>query len=248
MSVLTEEERRRQSGGPYVERGVLYEHGNQRQLQPNEVASATQYANDYWSQGNVPPPRPTPTSGPGGQTRPPLRSIRPFQGFTPKHAMEGFDYGREQDVAKSAKDAFAYLSNQAPPPPLNDKNGLAVWFSTYIRPGMQELGHNVTDVDGDKFRFNNWQGDFWVDYGRGAGAPGGALAWQADYAQGGPSSQSYNHTQNAIMGVPKAQPSSTNYGAPSAAVLQPLQPQAPAGPDMTAYYQYLEQLLGQESR
>lgn len=106
------------------------------------------------------------------------------KGFTPKHAMEGFDFAREQNTGKSAKDAFAQLSNQAPPPPLNDKAALGAWFNQYIKPGMDALGHNVSDVQGDKFRFKNWQGDFWVDYGRGAGADGGALAWQAEDAGG----------------------------------------------------------------
>lgn len=192
-------------------------------------------------------PRPSPE--PVGETPPdwkPVPSglgVAPFQGFSPKYAMEGFDTQRTQDVGKSAKDAFAYLSNAAPPPPIGDKNALAVWFTTYIKPGMMELGHNVTDVDGDKFRFNNWQGDFWVDYGRGAGAPNGALAWQADYAQGGPASQAYNHTQRSIMGVPN----SYTGGAPTnakSAVLQPLQ-QPQDG--MDAYYQYLQSLIqGQE--
>jgi len=101
-----------------------------------------------------------------------------FMGFTPKHAMEGFDFQREQNTGKSAKDAFAYLANQAPPPPLNDKAALGAWFTQYIQPGMNELGHKVTNVNGDKFGFENWQGKFNVDYGRGAGADGGALAWQ----------------------------------------------------------------------
>ena len=103
-----------------------------------------------------------------------------YTGFTPKHAMEGFNFDREQNTGKSAKDAFAYLANQAPPPPLNDKAALGAWFQQYIAPGMNALGHNVSSVEGDKFRFKNWQGEFDVDYGRGAGADGGALAWQAD--------------------------------------------------------------------
>jgi len=103
-----------------------------------------------------------------------------FQGFTPKHAMEGFDFNREQNTGKSAKDAFAYLSNQAPPPPTNDKAALQAWTEQYIVPGMTALGHNVSNVQGDKFHLKNWQGDFDVDYGRGAGAEGGALAWQVD--------------------------------------------------------------------
>jgi hypothetical protein len=103
-----------------------------------------------------------------------------FQGFTPKHAMEGFAFDREQNTGKSAKDAFAALANQAPPPPTQDKAALAQWFTQYIAPGMNDLGHKVSNVEGDKFRLDNWQGGFDVDYGRGAGADGGALAWQVD--------------------------------------------------------------------
>jgi hypothetical protein len=103
-----------------------------------------------------------------------------FQGFTPKHAMEGFAFDREQNTGKSAKDAFAYLANQAPPPPIHDKAALGAWFKQYIEPGMNQLGHKVSSVDGDKFRYSNHEGEFDVDFGRGAGAEGGALAWQVD--------------------------------------------------------------------
>jgi hypothetical protein len=36
----------------------------------------------------------------------------------------------------------------------------------------------VSSVDGDKFSFNNWQGNFDVDYGEGAGGDRGRLSWQ----------------------------------------------------------------------
>ena len=130
--------------------------------------------------GPITPP-PAQRAAVGPTAAPPVQPSV-FRGFTPKHAMEGFDFAREQNTGKSAKDAFAYLANQAPPPPLHDKAALGAWFTQYIKPGMDALGHNVTDVQGDKFRFKNWQGDYWVDYGRGAGAQGGALAWQADDA------------------------------------------------------------------
>jgi len=121
-----------------------------------------------------------------------------FQGFTPKHAMEGFDFNREQNTGKSAKDAFAYLSNQAPPPPINDKAALGQWFTDNIRPGMEALGHKVNSVEGDKFNFSNWQGDFDVDFGRGAGAEGGALAWQVDDGTAKMGSGPYVPKQNAV--------------------------------------------------
>lgn len=117
-------------------------------------------------------------------TAPTTPSFQPstFQGFTPNHAFEGFDFGREQNTGRSAKDAFAWLANQAPPPPLNNKDALGAWFNQYIAPGMNALGHRITGSQGDTFGFENWQGNFNVDFGRGAGAEGGALAWQVDPA------------------------------------------------------------------
>jgi len=131
-----------------------------------------------------------------------------FTGFAPKYAMEGFDTAREQDTGKSAKDAFAYLSNQAPPPPINDKAKLGAWFSQYIQPGMDALGHKVLSVDGDTFRFKNWQGEYDVDYGRGAGAEDGALAWQATDANAPPvlgANRGTSHAMPSASGVPGQQ-------------------------------------------
>ena len=130
-----------------------------------------------------------------------------FQGFQPRQAMEGFDFNREQNTGKSAKDAFAWLSNQAAEKgfaaPLHDKSQLANWFNDHIRPGMDALGHNSTVAAGDKFRFHNWQGTFDVDFGRGAGAQGGALAWQATDANAplptsAPANQIYANAQRQL--------------------------------------------------
>ncbi len=94
--------------------------------------------------------------------------------------FEGFNFDRPQDINKSAKDAFADLAKRAPvAAPLNDKSALGAWFSQYIAPGMNALGHKILSNAGDSFRFQNGQGLFDVDFGRGAGAEGGALAWQA---------------------------------------------------------------------
>jgi hypothetical protein len=128
------------------------------------------------------------TAGPAQDTpaRTPIQASI-FQGFTPKQAMEGFDFNREQNTGKSAKDAFAYLSNQAAEgghaAPLHDtspeaKQHYADWFNSYIKDGMNDLGHTVDSVNGDGFHFHDWQGNYDVDYGRGAGADNAALAWQ----------------------------------------------------------------------
>lgn len=94
--------------------------------------------------------------------------------------FEGFDFGREQNTGKSAKDSFAHYAKLAPTAPTHDKKALEAWAKQYVMPGMNADGHGVSSIDGDKLRFKNWQGEFDVDYGRGAGAEGGALAWQAD--------------------------------------------------------------------
>lgn len=96
--------------------------------------------------------------------------------------FEGFDFHRPQDVNKSAKDSFAELSNKAPAAPIQDKNALGQWFQQYIQGGMNDRGHKVSSVTGDKFTYGNHEGNFTVDFGRGAGAAGGALAWQAEPA------------------------------------------------------------------
>src|SRR6478752_3158859 len=106
-----------------------------------------------------------------------------FQGFTPNQTMHGFDFNREQNTGKSAKDAFAWLAQQAAaqghPAPLNAvgdaaKGQYGDWFNTYIAPGMNALGHTIDNVQGDKFTFHNWQGKYNVDFGEGAGAANGA--------------------------------------------------------------------------
>jgi hypothetical protein len=96
-------------------------------------------------------------------------------------AFEGFDFARGQDTKKSAKDSFAaHAKAAAVAAPINDKAALGDWAKQYVMPGMNADGHGVSSVDGDKLRFKNWQGEYDVDFGRGAGADGGALAWQAE--------------------------------------------------------------------
>lgn len=97
----------------------------------------------------------------------------------PSLPFEGFNFTREQDPAKSAKDAFAMLVSQAPDlPPGEDKAALAAWFQQHIAPGMNALGHTINWVNGDKINYSNWEGTYTIDWLRGAGAPGWGIAWQ----------------------------------------------------------------------
>lgn len=94
-----------------------------------------------------------------------------------------FNTARQQDPGKSAKDAFAMLSNTAPPPPFASKPQLAQWFSSNIAPRMNALGHQITSVNEDGFTFTNHEGTFFVDFAQNAGAAPGSmlqrLQWNA---------------------------------------------------------------------
>jgi alpha-glucosidase (family GH31 glycosyl hydrolase) len=74
------------------------------------------------------------------------------------------------------KDAFAMLANRAGTMPTTKAEAQS-WFETHIRKGMEELGHKINWVDGDKFSFTNWQGTFTIDFVFNAGGPDPALAW-----------------------------------------------------------------------
>jgi hypothetical protein len=90
----------------------------------------------------------------------------------------GFNFGRSQDITRSAKDAFAHLANAAGMMP-RTKTEAEQWFNTLIKPEMERLGHHIDWVKGDKFQFTNWQGTFVVDFVAGADGADPMLAWQA---------------------------------------------------------------------
>lgn len=103
-------------------------------------------------------------------------SSTPYTGFaTGGNDYSAFNTARQQDPGKSAKDAFAMISNTAPPPPFQDREAMGRWFSQYIRPGMDALGHKVLSVDGDGFVYTNHEGTFRVDFAQNAGAPAGSM-------------------------------------------------------------------------
>jgi hypothetical protein len=114
-----------------------------------------------------------------------------------------FDTARLQQPGKSAKDAFVMLSNQAPAPP-QDKAGLQAWFQKYIAPGMNNLGHKVTGINGDGFDYNNGEGNFHVDFYQNAGGgPGGGpmrLQWNATPADAATATR-YNQSGGAAAGT-----------------------------------------------
>lgn len=102
-------------------------------------------------------------------------------GVEHKHLFEGFNFDREQLVEKSAKDAFAMLAGRGGTVPPT-KQAAEAWFNQNIKAGMDELGHKIDWVKGDKFQFSNWQGSYVVDFVRGADGPNPAFWWGADPA------------------------------------------------------------------
>lgn len=93
--------------------------------------------------------------------------------------FEGFDFSRTKSIETSAKYAFAHLAKASGRMPTSKAEAEA-WFNEHIRPGMDQLGHRIDWVRGDRFQFSNWQGTFVVDFVRGAASADPGLAWQAD--------------------------------------------------------------------
>lgn len=138
--------------------------------------------NDFLGQllGGIKTASGTLTAGTGAATGTQLQTLS-RGGVDNKHLFEGFNFDREQLVEKSAKDAFAMLAGKSGsvPPTKSDAES---WFNQNIKAGMEELGHKVEWVKGDKFQFSNWQGSFVVDFVRGADGPNPAFWWGADPA------------------------------------------------------------------
>lgn len=125
----------------------------------------------------------------------PPSTIQPYTNFqTGGNDYTAFNTGRQQDPKTSAKDAFVYWSNQAPPPPFQDKKALTNWFNTYIRPGMDALGHKVLSTNDEGFTYTNHEGTFFVDFAQNAGAAPGTmqqrLQWGATPVGGTPAGPS----------------------------------------------------------
>ncbi len=95
--------------------------------------------------------------------------------------FEGFNFDREQNVEKSAKDAFASIAGGLGAVPAT-KAEAESWFNQNVKQGMEALGHKVDWVKGDKFQFTNWQGSWEVDFVRGADGPNPSFTWLADPA------------------------------------------------------------------
>jgi hypothetical protein len=93
--------------------------------------------------------------------------------------FEGFNFNQDIDPAKSAKYAFAAAAQRAGGMPLT-KAEAESWFNANIKSELEQLGHKVNWVKGDKFEFTNWQGTFTIDFVRGADGPDPALAWQVE--------------------------------------------------------------------
>lgn len=122
------------------------------------------YRTRYNEGGNTaPPPPPAPSGG--------------MSAFIPRANFDAsaFNYGRPQDVAKSAKDSYLQLSAAAPPAPMHDRQAYMQWFNQYIAPGMNARGHRIINVTDNGFEYENQEGRFFVDPVQNLGAQPGTM-------------------------------------------------------------------------
>jgi hypothetical protein len=132
----------------------------------------------------------------GGQGTSATGGLSPGRGNIPLGAgsgvanqqnFTGFNFGREHDRNKSAKDSFAHWGGQhAGAADWRTKAGAEAWFRQYVMPGMQADGFEILDVQGDKAfvrTVENPEGT-WIDFVQGADGDNPLLAWQ-DQSYGG---------------------------------------------------------------
>jgi len=227
----------------------LFEHDHERPLQPNEVADAAAYANAFRTAnptGFIQPGAPGYVAGQaqsnadyGAALNPPgTGSFNDRLGQNPGARWgalsvpnQGFNFGRDQDVTRSAKDAFAYAANLGAQAGGGDqwrtKEGAQQFAQLYVQPYLQSLGYKVLGVNGDQINIvtredeaaGNTAGS-WFDFVVNAGGENPELAWQiqsgtgatADPTQGG---QSYRRIFESLTGG----------RAPSLASLQAMEPE-----------------------
>lgn len=193
-----------------VERGgqtYLTEHGNERLLQPDQIAGGTQYRDDFWKQ--------YPTGfqpGVGAQTNdayapPTQQSSGASLGASGATAgrYAGFDTQRAQDPSTSAKDAFLQAANASGSMP-STKEEAEAWFNQYVKQALIDAGYQVDWVDGDKafVRTRENPGGEEIDFLQDAGGENPMLAWQSNMAGtttgGGGAASTGGSAASAILG------------------------------------------------
>ena len=175
-----------------VERGgqsYLTEHGNERLLQPDQIAGGTQYRDDFWKQfptgfqpgvgpqtndAYAPPTQQGGGTGNGGALG--------ASGATAGR-YSGFDTQRAQDPSKSAKDAFLQAANASGSMP-STKEEAEAWFNQYVKAELEAAGYQVDWVDGDKafVRTRENPGGEEIDFLINAGGENPQLGWQSNMA------------------------------------------------------------------
>jgi hypothetical protein len=123
-----------------------------------------------------PPPVTPPAAAPPAAPRP----LSGGGGIANQGSFTGFDFNREQDRSKSAKDTFAYYGGaNAGGNAWATKDGAEDWFNQFIRPGLEDEGYKVGEVVGDTAFVHtreNPEGT-WIDFVRGADGDDPALQW-----------------------------------------------------------------------
>jgi hypothetical protein len=138
---------------------------------------------------------------------PPPRWPHPQPPHLPRvNSFAGFDFGRGQDRSKSAKDTFAYYGGaNAGNQQWGTKAGAQDWFNEFIRPGLEDEGYQVGDVQGDKAFVHtreNPEGT-WIDFVQGADGDNPMLAWQDEsYGGGAMGGGGGSAAASALQGMP----------------------------------------------
>jgi hypothetical protein len=113
--------------------------------------------------------------------------VGPGSGIANQQYYTGFDFNREHNRNKSAKDSFAHWSSQAGgPQDWGTKAGAEAWFRQHVMPGMVADGFEILDVQGDKAFVRTMENPngTWIDFVVGADGGNPMLGWQ-DESYGG---------------------------------------------------------------
>jgi hypothetical protein len=148
-----------------VQRGgqwVLQEHDHERPLQPNEVGDAQRYVSTFAHDnptGFIQPGQPgyDPRQATTNEAYGPawLAGADPATNryVGTSYNMGGFNLARDQDVTRSAKDAFAHavaLGERAGAGnSWQTKEGAQAFATQYIKPYLESQGYQVLGVNGD---------------------------------------------------------------------------------------------------
>ena len=238
---------------------ILTEHGNERVLQPEEVASAQGYVNDFWSKFSTgfQPGMGEQSNEAYDRTRSAVLGTQGGRDTLRRGdigTMRGFntgDYGGDTKARTSVKNVFGRIAARY----ANSPNSIDAMMNDPDFRAAFPNAKKVAGGAGDKIDFGGVKSDFETGTPVGvvdvleASDPrtGASTGWQwmpDDVGQGGPANAAYNRTQAAIVGVPNP---TTNSTMPVNAVTRGAT-QADTGDALATLYATLQRLIAEQQR